>query len=80
MNWLDRLPWTGLLIAAFAIGLAPFLPEPHLVEKLRLLAHGQLQTPLDVFDLVFHAALPLLVLVKLIRSIRRSPPHSSHNQ
>ncbi|MEZ4551745.1 MAG: hypothetical protein R2874_15065 [Desulfobacterales bacterium] len=48
-------------------GLAPFKPEPHLVEKTRMLFQGDLVRPLDMVDLMFHAAAPLLLMVKIIR-------------
>ena len=40
MHWLDRLPLSVLVIASLTLGLAPFLPEPHLWEKLKMLAAG----------------------------------------
>ena len=63
---LSRIPWTFLLPVALVLGLAPFRPEPHLVEKLRMLAHGQLTRPLDIFDLLLHGTPLLLVLGKLL--------------
>lgn len=60
--FLSRLPWPPLLLAALLMGLAPFVPEPHLVEKFRLLLAGRLTRPLDIFDLAFHL-LPVLLLV-----------------
>jgi hypothetical protein len=68
--WIDRLPMAPLLIIAVLLGLAPFVPEPHLVEKLRMLGAGTLRRPLDIFDLLMHAAPLLLIAVKLLR--RRS--------
>jgi hypothetical protein len=67
MSWLDSLPlWLIVAVAAW-MAVAPILPEPHLVEKLRMLAQGTLKRPLDIFDLALHAA-PLLVLaLKLLR-------------
>lgn len=62
---LTRIPWTVLVTAAVLFGLAPFRPEPHLVEKLRMLAAGQLAKPLDIFDLLLHGAPLLLVAAKL---------------
>ena len=35
--WIDRIPTGGLAIAALLLGLAPFHPQPHLVEKLGML-------------------------------------------
>ena len=67
MEFLDRIPWAAAIIVALTLGLAPFTPEPHLVEKLRMLAKGTLSRPLDVFDLLLHAAPWLVVLAKLAR-------------
>ncbi len=69
LRWLDRLPWTPLLIGALLLGLAPFRPQPHLLEKLTMLIDGSLVRPIDIFDLFLHAALPLLVLIKLLRKV-----------
>ncbi len=70
MGWLDRFPTMNLAIMALALGLAPFVPEPHLVEKLRLLFQGNLNRPLDIFDLLMHGAPALLLGVKLYRQMR----------
>jgi hypothetical protein len=67
MSLLDRLPLSVLLIAALALGLAPFVPEPHLWEKLKMLVAGMLVEPVDVFDLLLHATPVLLLAVKLLR-------------
>ena len=67
MAFIDKLPWLPLIIGALALGLAPFFPEPHLVEKTRMLFNGTLVKPMDIFDLIMHAALPALLLVKLGR-------------
>jgi hypothetical protein len=52
------------------MALAPFTPEPHLVEKLRMLFQGTLTRPLDVFDLLFHVAPILLLALRLWRRHR----------
>ncbi|MCB1738479.1 MAG: RND transporter [Gammaproteobacteria bacterium] len=67
MNLIDRFPLPSLVISAVLLGSAPFVPEPHLVEKLRMLVDGTLSRPLDIFDLVLHASLPILLIVRLIR-------------
>jgi len=67
MNWLDRIPLVVIAVIALFLGLAPFQPEPHLVEKLRMLAAGTLTRPLDVFDLLWHAAPLALLAAKLAR-------------
>lgn len=70
MNWLDKLPWSTLVLAALLLGLAPFVPEPHLWEKLKMLAAGELQRPIDIFDLVMHSAPALLLLGKVVRTLQ----------
>ena len=60
-------PLWVLVVAALALGLAPFSPEPHLVEKLRMLFNGDLHRPVDIFDLLMHGALPIYVLWRLLR-------------
>ena len=79
MQWLDRIPLTALAIAALALGLAPFVPEPHLWQKLKMLANGTLSRPIDIFDLIMHASLPLLLAAKLIRMTLpgKKPPGSA---
>ncbi len=71
MRWLDKLPWDVLIVGSLLLGLAPFYPEPHLVEKIRMLFQGTLSRPLDIFDLLMHGALPLLLLLKIGRSIQQ---------
>ena len=56
LNWIDRQPLLIFVVAALTLGLAPFVPEPHLWEKLKLLMTGSLSRPLDIFDLILHGA------------------------
>ena len=72
--WFDRMPWLWLLLLAGWLAIAPITPEPHLIEKLRLLAQGALVQPLDIFDLAMHAAPLLLAALKLWRQWR-APGH-----
>jgi len=67
MSWLDKIPMTAMIIAALVLGLAPVVPEPHLWQKLKMLAYGALSQPIDIFDLIMHASVPVLVGVKLFR-------------
>ncbi len=64
MKWLDRLPWFPLATAALLLGLAPFVPEPHLWEKLKMLGAGTLARPIDIFDLVMHGTPAALLALK----------------
>lgn len=66
----DAVSWPLVLLLVLGLGLAPFWPEPHLWQKLRLLVAGELVRPLDVFDLALHAAPWLLLAGKLINSAR----------
>jgi len=71
LAWVDRVPLVGFLVVALTLGLAPFSPEPHVWEKLRMLYGGELTRPIDVFDLFLHG-LPWLALgLKLYRSAMR---------
>ena len=67
MKWLDKIPLTTLLIIALLLGLAPFTPEPHLWEKLKMLVAGELVKPLDIFDLFLHGTPVILLILKLTR-------------
>lgn len=64
---IDRIPLGVAILAALTLGLAPFVPEPHLWEKLKMLVSGTLVRPLDGFDLVLHAAPWLVLAAKLLR-------------
>lgn len=61
LSWLDKVSYTNLLIASALMGLAPFFPMPHSVEKILLLTKGELTKPIDIFDLLFHLS-PLIIL------------------
>ncbi len=67
MAWLDSLPWFLVIVAVLTLGLAPFLPEPHIWEKLKMLVSGTLTRPVDMFDFIFHAAPWLIAVLKLVR-------------
>ena len=70
MTWLDELPWSILILACLTLGLAPFAP-PHIWEKLQMLFRGELVRGIDWFDLVFHGAPWVLLLLKGVRSLAR---------
>lgn len=70
MKWLDKIPYTVLVPLAVLLGLAPFVPEPHLWQKLKMLFAGTLVRPIDIFDLFLHGAPLLLLLLKLARAPR----------
>jgi hypothetical protein len=71
MKWLDRIPYSLLLPLAVVMALAPFVPEPHLWEKLKMLAAGTLVRPIDIFDLFLHGTPLLLLALKLLSGLSR---------
>ena len=66
-KWLDQLSLEIILIPAIILGLAPFRPEPHLWEKLKMLAAGTLSKPIDIFDLILHGSGLILLVIWLVR-------------
>ena len=66
MKWLDRIPYSFLLPLAVVMALLPFSPEPHLWQKLKMLASGTLVRPIDIFDLLMHGAPLLLLAIKVL--------------
>jgi len=71
MKWLDRIPYTMLVPLAIFLALAPFTPEPHLWEKLKMLFSGTLSQSMDIFDLFLHGTPLLMLLLKLSFEVRR---------
>lgn len=71
LNWIDRQPIAIFVLVALTLGLAPFVPEPHVWEKLKMLAAGDLRRPIDIFDLLLHGIPWVLLGVKLYLSAAR---------
>ena len=69
---IQRIPLLWLAVVAAWLAVAPITPEPHLIEKTRMLMAGTLSRPIDIFDLALHSA-PLILLVwKLITMWRKT--------
>lgn len=68
MDWKKiQLP----LLASLTLGLAPFLPEPHIVGKLRWILGGGVGMQLqDYGDLLLHGAPWVWLIFTLIRTFR----------
>jgi hypothetical protein len=49
------LDYKLLIPLVLLLGFAPFFPQPHIVEKIRMLMAGTLRRPIDIFDLFWHA-------------------------
>lgn len=71
MKWLDRIPLIGLIVVAGWLAVAPIQPEPHLIEKWRMLTEGTLARPIDIFDLFLHTTPLVLLGLKLVRMVQR---------
>jgi len=67
LKTIDKIPLLPLAIAAIFMSLAPFVPEPHLLEKSRMLINGELTRLVDIFDLFWHSFLIAILLVRLRR-------------
>ena len=63
------LPWFVPILGTLSLGLAPFVPQPHLFEKIHMLINGELFRGADIFDLCFHGFFPLLLMVKVVLSL-----------
>lgn len=69
LYWIDQQPLWVFVVVALTLGLAPFFPEPHLWQKLKMLMAGTLTRPMDIFDFLLHGTPWLLLLIKLFRSM-----------
>jgi hypothetical protein len=70
LAWVDNLDWVLIIVICLTLGLAPFKP-PHIVEKLQMLAKGNLVKPVDWLDLLFHGIPWLLLIVKAGLSLKK---------
>jgi len=67
LKLIDKIPLLPLVILAALMAIAPIRPEPHLIEKTRMLLTGTLSRPIDIFDLFLHSIFLILLLIRLIR-------------
>ena len=87
MAWLQKFPLLLVVLLVLTLGLAPWssgyvlhflgqipsVPEPHILEKLHMLASGTLHRPIDIFDLCMHATPWGLLVLKLISMVFARP-------
>ena len=67
---MKSIPFSFLLVLCLTLGLAPFTPEPHIWEKLKMAAAGTLSNPVDIVDFAMHGLPFILLLLKLISLAR----------
>ena len=72
INIIKKMPWIIPIIGSLTLGLAPFSPMPHLIEKIIMLSNGQLTKAVDIFDLLLHGLFPVLLIVKIVFSINKT--------
>jgi len=60
-----KLPTMALVFACATLGLAPFTPMPHLLEKMGMIVAGSPLKPIDYFDMAFHGLPWILLALKL---------------
>ena len=70
-KFLDKIPYTLLIIITLFMLLAPFRPMPHVAEKLMMLKDGTLSRPIDIFDLFYHLIPLIILLMKFYRDRTR---------
>jgi hypothetical protein len=64
------LDYRFLLPIVLLLGFAPYFPQPHIVEKTRMLLAGTLKKPIDIFDLFWHSWPFVLLAYRIMRDIR----------
>ncbi len=72
MEFLDKLSYPMLILSTILLGLAPFYPMPHLLEKILMFKEGNLKKPIDIFDLFFHSIPLILLIMKVWRDSTKS--------
>jgi len=71
----ERMTLPFLIVICLTLGLAPFMPEPHLWEKLKMLTSGELTKPVDIFDLLIHGTPWVLLIIKLVLPATKKRKH-----
>ena len=61
------------LIVCLTLGLAPYLPEPHVWEKLKwILSGAQGMKLIDWFDFVMHGTPWILLVISLLAKVNKN--------
>lgn len=76
MKFLDKIPLVPLVVVTLFMLGAPFVPEPHLLEKAGMLLAGELSKPLDIFDFFWHLLPLTLLVIRLVRMKKKAALNS----
>jgi hypothetical protein len=71
VKYIDNLPFSTLIIMAAMLAILPYPMEamPHSLEKIQMLFAGLLSKPIDIFDLIMHTGLIVILFIKSIRFV-----------
>ena len=70
MKIFNPLIW---LVICLTLGLAPYLPEPHVIEKLKWVFNDANQMAMiDWFDLAMHGTPWIMLLISIIKKLKQS--------
>jgi len=67
LNFLDKIPYSILIVFTILMLLVPLKPMPHVIEKILMLKNGTLHRPIDIFDLFFHLFPLILLILKVVK-------------
>ncbi len=66
-----RKGWLLFLLASLTVGLAPFTPEPHIVEKIRWIVNREYIMEFTyIFDLFMHGIPWVLLIMSLFLNLK----------
>ena len=71
LKFLDKIPYSALIIFSLMLLAAPMTPMPHVIEKGLMLINGTLTRTVDIFDLLFHLSPSILLALKFFKDRRR---------
>lgn len=67
LKFLDKIPYSILIIVTIWMLVVPIKPMPHVVEKILMLLNGTLSKSIDIFDLFFHLVPLILLILKMVK-------------
>lgn len=68
---IQSIPWPVVILLCLTLGLAPYSPQPHVLEKIQFLISGQLDSTVDIFDFLFHLSPFIITLLKFYYTLKK---------